>query len=77
MADPADFQQRLNTDPQLRQAFLDDPLGVLQQEGFPPLVQQDAQDLLDLIAQVNSANPPPSGSSVHPTGYPTAIAIFI
>jgi hypothetical protein len=66
VADLADLQNRLRSDPKLQQEFLSDPAGVLQREGLT-LSPQAEKDLRDLVTQLQGPKPAVPGASVKST----------
>jgi hypothetical protein len=57
------LETSLNSDSQIRQEFLKDPIGLLRREGLVLSMEQERQ-LREAVAKLQSANPGVGGASI-------------
>jgi hypothetical protein len=63
MIDLGRFEERLNSDPNLRQEFLRDPVQILRREGVV-LSAEQARRLRDAVSKISATRPPVGGATI-------------
>jgi hypothetical protein len=63
MIDLGRFEERLNSDPSLRQEFLRDPVQILRREGVI-LSAEQARRLRDAVSKISATRPPVGGATI-------------